>query len=59
MARISQNIPDDVVRYRKMLAAMRGVELQELDNAVWEEYMQHHPLTNEPGHPSNEGNTDE
>lgn len=58
MARINQTVPDHVVQYRKMLAALRGDELQEIDAEVWAEYMTNHPLENEPGYPKNERSDD-
>jgi hypothetical protein len=58
MPRISQTVPDNVVQYRKMLAALRGAELQEIDAEVWIEYMTKHPLESEPGYPKNERSDD-
>lgn len=34
----------DVIKYRRMLAAQRDISMRELDNEVWRDYMERHPL---------------
>lgn len=51
MARITINdISDDVVRYREIVAAIRRWDKRELDTAVWREYMERHPIEKEPNY---------
>lgn len=59
MARIHSTVSETVERYRKVAAAQRGLQLQELDAEVWNEYMKNHPLTAEPEYSGNERNNDE
>lgn len=59
MARVNQTVSDEVVRYRKVLAALRDVDLQVIDAEVWGEYMTNHPLEKEPDYLKDRSKTDD
>lgn len=50
MPKLNQNVSEEVIFYRQWVSFLRKCEKQDLDAEVWAEYMERHPLEEQPNY---------